>query len=78
MYPPLSYDRQLPKLNARQLCPWTMAAELADTATAIDRKQNIFRALNNGLKAIKQFDLPAYRIIFAEENITRKITIWLD
>jgi hypothetical protein len=77
VYPPLS-DRPAPVSHARMLCPWSMAAELDDNNTPADRRAQIMDALKNGLKTIRQYDLPPCRIMFAEEYSTRKISVWVD
>jgi hypothetical protein len=77
VYPPLG-DRKVPMPDARMICPWTLAAELADDGTASPRRQNILEALKRGLKTIRQYGLPAYRILFAEEHSTRMISVWVD
>ena len=62
----------------RSVCPWSMAAELADAATQADRRKNILDSLKTGLKTIRQYDLPAYRIQFMEHRPTREISVWVD
>ena len=77
VYPPLAEFRiSIP--HARMLCPWSMAAELNDEHTHADRRANIMNALKSGLKTIRQYDLPACRIIFAEEHSNRNISVWVD
>lgn len=77
VFPPLS-DYKTPQPNTRMICPWSMAAELADDNTTTLRRQNIMEALKRGLKTIRQYDLPARRILFAEERITGQISVWVD
>ena len=62
----------------RSVCPWGMAAELTDAATPADRRKNILDSLKTGLKTIRQYDLPAYRIQFMEHRSTREISVWVD
>lgn len=62
----------------RSVCPWGMAAELADAATPAGRRKNILDSLKTGLKTIRQYDLPAYRIQFMEHCPTREISVWVD
>jgi vancomycin resistance protein YoaR len=61
----------------RSVCPWGMAAELTDGATLADRRKNILDSLKTGLKTIRQYDLPAYRIQFMEHRTTREISVWV-
>lgn len=77
VYPPLG-DHHAAISNARTLCPWSMAAELDDTNTPASRRANIMDALKSGLKTIRQYDLPPYRILFAEDQLTRRISVWVD
>jgi hypothetical protein len=77
VYPPLG-DRKAPLQNSRMICPWSMAAELADGCAPDTRRQNILDALKKGLKTIRQYGLPPYRIMFTEEHTTRKITVWVE
>src|SRR5450631_2891988 len=77
VYPPLNeWTLLLP--HSRMICPWTMAAELEDSDTPAARRQNIMEALKKGLKTIRQYDLPACRILFAEDNSTHLITVWVN
>lgn len=77
VYPPLG-DRPAPVSDARMLCPWSMAAELDDTQIPADRRARVMDALKNGLKTIRQYDLPPNRILFAEDHVTRQISVWVD
>ncbi len=77
VYPPLAGSRA-PIGNARTLCPWAMAAELDDENTPAQRRANIMDALKSGLKTIRQYDLPACRIVFAEDRSTRQVSVWVD
>ena len=77
VYPPLSEVAAAPA-DSRILCPWSMAAELEDELTDSDRRRNLMEALKRGLKTIRQYDLPPARIMFAEDNATRQITVWVD
>ena len=77
VYPPLSDIKTLTQ-GVRQLCPWAMAAEITDTATPKERKQQMLEAMKNGQKTMRLYDLPANRIMFIEENSTGKITVWVD
>ena len=62
----------------RSVCPWTMAAELSDVTTPDARRKNILDSLKMGLKTIRQYDLPSYRIQFMEHRATREISVWVD
>jgi hypothetical protein len=64
--------------NRRIVCPWTSAAELDDTNTTADRRQNILEVLKRGLKTIRQYDLPPYRILFAKDNVNGEVSVWVD
>lgn len=77
VYPPLS-DMRAQSPGKRQLCPWAMAAEITDSATARDRKQLIIEALKNGQKTMRLYGLPAHRIMFVEEAQGKRITVWVD
>ena len=77
VYPPLG-DRKAPVPDGRMICPWNMAAELVDPTTPSTRRQNILEALKKGLKTIRQYQLPACRILFAEDHVTRVISVWVD
>jgi hypothetical protein len=78
IYPPMDADKRLPAAHARQLCPWTMAAELTGNATSAERRQHIIGAFNDGQWIMKQFNLPSNRIMFVEDNLTRRVTVWVD
>jgi len=77
VYQPLS-DWSNPLPNSRILCPWAMAAELEDELTDSDRRRNLMEALKRGLKTIRQYGLPSARIMFAEDKVSRVITVWVD
>ena len=77
VYPPLG-DRKLSMPNRRIVCPWTLAAELDDNDISPERRQNILEALKRGLKTIRQYDLPPYRILFAEDNANGEVSVWVD
>jgi hypothetical protein len=77
VFPPLG-DWKAPLNGARILCPWAMAAELDDAATAADRRASLMNALKSGLRTIRQYNLPACRIVFAEEKVTRVISVWVE
>ena len=77
VYPPLSEVPAAPT-HSRILCPWSMAAELEDELTDSDRRRHLMEALKRGLKTVRQYGLPAARIMFAEDNVTRVITVWVD
>ena len=62
----------------KSVCPWGMAAELTDAATPAQRRKNILDSLKTGLKTIRQYDLPAYRIQFMEHRSTREISVWVN
>jgi len=76
VYPPLT-DYKMPVGQSKAICPWTLAAELAGTA-ADARRRNILESLKKGLRTIRQYDLPAYRILFMEHCATREISVWVD
>ncbi|MEO6850770.1 MAG: hypothetical protein ABI166_09065 [Mucilaginibacter sp.] len=77
VYPPLDEWKVSPS-RSRMICPWSMAAELADNTTPADRRHNIMEALKNGLKTIRQYGLPARRIMFAEDYNTKLISVCVD
>jgi hypothetical protein len=77
VYPPLSEVPVAPN-HSHILCPWSMAAEMEDELTDSDRRRHLMEALKRGLKTIRQYGLPAARIMFAEDNVTRVITVWVD
>lgn len=77
VYPPLS-DHKMPVGQARVICPWTLAAELAGNTARDARRRNILESLKKGLRTIRQYDLPAYRILFMEHCATREISVWVD
>jgi hypothetical protein len=77
VYPPLSDWTTAPG-HSRILCPWSMAAEMEDEQTDSDRRRHLMEALKHGLKTIRKYGLPAARIMFAEDNETRAITVWVD
>ena len=77
VYPPLSDWTTAPS-HSHILCPWSMAAEMEDELTDSDRRRSLMEALKRGLKTIRQYGLPAARIMFAEDNVTRAITVWVD
>jgi hypothetical protein len=77
VYPPLS-DWTAAPTDSRILCPWSMAAELEDEQTDSDRRRSLMEALKRGLKTIRQYGLPAARIMFAEDKVGRAITVWVD
>jgi hypothetical protein len=78
VYPPLESDNGMAVIHSRRLCPWSMAAEFADPAISKERKQHILDSFKNGQRTMKQFDLPACRIMFYENHLTKKITVWVD
>ena len=47
VYPPIS-DMKPQSPGKRQLCPWGMAAEITDSSTSRDRKQQLIEAFRNG------------------------------
>lgn len=77
VYPPMG-DRKLAIPHAHLICPWAMAAELAGDDTPSERRKHILEALKSGLKTIRQYDLPAYRIMFAQEHSNHQIGVWVD
>ena len=77
VFPPLD-DWKSPLAGQRILCPWAMAAELDDKATAADRRARLMNALKSGLRTIRQYNLPACRIVFAEDKVTREIGVWVE
>ncbi len=64
--------------NARALCPWSMAAELRDFSIKPQRRKAILDAFKAGLQIMKQYQLPAGRILFMEDNASRNITVWVE
>ena len=77
VYPPLSYIRvDIP--GAGQLCPWSMIAEITDAATPHDRKQQVLEALRSGQRTMSLYDLPSHRIMFMEDVVSKKISVWVD
>jgi hypothetical protein len=76
VYPPLSDHKSIQ--HAKALCPWSMAAELTDISTTPARRQNILECLKRGLKIMRQYDLPANRIVFMEHYAGREISVWVD
>jgi len=77
VYPPLT-DMKAPMPGTSQLCPWSMIAEVTDTATPHDRKQCVLDALRSGQRTMSLYDLPSHRILFMEESASGKITVWVD
>jgi len=77
VYQPMSTTRDHAE-QYRSVCPWGMAAELTDDATPAERRKNILESLKTGLKTIRQYGLPAYRIQFMEHRSTREISVWVD
>ncbi len=77
IFPPLE-DWKSPLAGARILCPWAMAAELDDEDTSADRRARLMNALKSGLKTIRQYNLPACRIVFAEDMVSREIGVWVE
>jgi hypothetical protein len=55
-----------------------MAAELRDFSTQPSRRKNILDALKKGLDTMRQYHLPAGRILFAENTTSKEITVWVD
>ena len=78
VFPPLSSDHRVRVVSARQLCPWGMAGEMADPATSDERRKDILESLRNAQKTIRLFSLPACRMMFSEDNLTKKISDWVD
>jgi hypothetical protein len=78
IYPAADEHHNISIPGSRLLCPWGMAAELNDQDTAPVRKQSILGALKTGLKTIREYQLPACRILFAEDNASRQISVWVD
>ena len=75
---PAAGERNIHIPGARLLCPWAMAAEYEDKNTYATRKQSLLEALKTGLKTIRQYHLPACRILFTEDKATRLISVWVD
>jgi hypothetical protein len=78
VYPPLNGNEAAPVLGIKQLCPWGLAAELADPVTNLERKGQLSDALKIGQHIIHKYSLPAYRVIFLEDNGTKRITVWVN
>jgi hypothetical protein len=78
VYPPLSGNEAAPVLGIRQLCPWGLAAELADKATPTERKGQLLDALKIGQQIIHKYGLPAHRVTFLEDNGTKRINVWVN
>ena len=78
VYPPMEAENDIPMVQSKQLCPWSMAAEFANLSVSQERKQQVLDSLRNGQRAMKQFGLPANRIMFMQDNTTRRITVWID
>jgi hypothetical protein len=78
VYPPLEDHRKVQVPDAHIVCPWSLAAELADKAASAGRRQNILEALKRGLKTIRQYGLPPSRIVFTEDYTTQQITVWVN
>lgn len=77
VYPPLEGHRTEAR-NARALCPWRMAAELRDFSTRPLRRKSILDAFKTGLSTMRQYHLPAGRILFMEDKASSEITVWVD
>ena len=77
VYPPLE-DRRTEMSHARLLCPWRMAAELRDFSIRPLRRKSILDALKTGLTTMRQYHLPAGRILFMEDKASSEITVWVD
>lgn len=77
LYPPLE-DRKAEIPNARLLCPWSMAAELKDFSIRPLRRKSILDAFKTGLSTMRQYNLPAGRILFVEDKASRAISVWVD
>ncbi len=77
VYPPLEESKRLAS-NMHTLCPWSMAAELRDFSTPPSRRKNILDALKKGLDTMRQYHLPAGRILFAQNTASKEITVWVD
>jgi hypothetical protein len=78
VYKPMSENTAVAVKGAKQLCPWSMAAELADNGTMIRRKQQLLDAFKGGQNIMRQFNLPPNRIMFMEDTTTGKVTVWVD
>lgn len=78
IYPAAGEHHNIVIPGSRLLCPWAMAAEYADSKISEERKRDLLEALKTGLKTLREYHLPACRIIFAEDNSTRQITVWVD
>jgi len=77
VYPPIS-DMKEQQPGKRQLCPWGMAAEITDSSTPRDRKQQLIEAFRNGQKTMRLYGLPSHRIMFVDEGQGKGITVWVD
>jgi len=78
IYPPMDTEKRIPVMNTRQLCPWSLAAELNVAAIPFTRRQHVLESLKYGQRAMKQFNVPPNRIMFLEDTLTKKISVWLD
>lgn len=77
VYPPLEEPKRVAP-NMQTICPWSMAAELRDFSTQPSRRKSILDALKTGLNTMRQYHLPAGRILFAENIASKEITVWID
>ena len=77
VYPPLEGSKRVSS-NMQTVCPWSRAAELRDFSTQPSRRRNILEALKKGLETMRQYHLPAGRILFAENTTSKEITVWVD
>lgn len=77
VYPPLEEPKRVAP-NMQTVCPWRLAAELRDFSTQPSRRKSILDALKAGLGTMRQYHLPAGRILFAEDAYSKEITIWVD
>jgi hypothetical protein len=77
VYPPLT-EVKAPTPGMSQLCPWSMIAEITDSTTSRDRKQHVLDALRSGQQIMSLCGLPSHRILFMEDGVSGKISVWVD
>jgi hypothetical protein len=77
VYPPLEESKEVAP-NMQTVCPWSLAAELRDFSIQPSRRKSILDALKTGLNTVRQYHLPAGRILFAENTASKEISVWID
>ena len=78
IYPAAGEHHNIVIPGSRLLCPWGMAAEYGDDNTPPERRKHLLEALKTGLKTLREYHLPACRILFSEDTSTSQITAWVD